>query len=101
MGHGQKRGRRFLVAGGKATRFFEAAKQALYFVAVRIQVFVVGPLVKPIGFGWNNGLGLVQGNGGEYLICIIGLVRYYFARRLRQPLQQGGQLRAVRLVATR
>lgn len=98
MGYGQKRGRRFFVAGGKTTRFFEAAKQARYFIAVRREVLIVGPLVEPISFGWNDGLSLVQGNGGEHLVRVVGLARHYFAGRLRQPVQQRRQLRAVRLV---
>ena len=68
-GHG-----RLVVARGEAPGFLEPPKEAFGFVAVGVEVLVVGAALVAAGFGRNNGLGVTAGNGREHGVGVVGIV---------------------------
>jgi hypothetical protein len=80
VGCGHKRDSGFFRTRNETARVFKAAKKALSFVALSLEVAGVGALVQPVYFGWNDGPRALPSDGGQHVTRVIGLVAYDRAR---------------------
>ena len=77
MHESQKRSNRLVVACGYVSVALQSVKQALDFVEVGIQVFIVGPLLKAVVLSKNDDFYAAAGQFPSDNVGVVGLVGHH------------------------